>query len=63
MEKLLTIQQVAEVTGVSVHTLYQWVNMRRIPFVRLGRALRFKEKDIEKWVGKNTYEAKESSGR
>jgi hypothetical protein len=32
-------------------TLYSWVYLRRIPFVKLGRALRFNPEEIERIVG------------
>jgi len=47
---LLDKQAVAEKLGVTINTLYAWVNQRRIPFVKVGRLLRFDEKDIDKWI-------------
>ena len=48
MQKLLTAEEVAEVLNLSVYTLRDWVQYRRIPFIRLGRCIRFREEDIEK---------------
>ncbi len=31
--RLLNVKEVAEYTGLSVHTLYTMVSLRRIPFV------------------------------
>lgn len=50
-ENLLSIQEVAELTGLSVGTLYHWVSERRIPFVRFSaRCVRFRRSDIEAWI-------------
>lgn len=49
--KLLSIEQVSEITGISVGTLYHWVSEKRIPVVRLSaRCVRFRLSDIESWV-------------
>jgi len=58
MEKLLTPQEIAEVLGVQPSTIYQWTHQGYIPHVKLGKFVRFKEKDVEKWV-----ERKASNGR
>lgn len=50
-KKLLTIRDVAKITGFSVGTLYHWVSQRRIPVVRLSsRCVRFRLRDLEDWV-------------
>jgi len=50
-DKLLTVAQAAERLGVRVSTIYAWAYERRIPAVKLfGRALRFKESDIDKLI-------------
>ncbi|PKK82035.1 MAG: hypothetical protein CVT49_15735 [candidate division Zixibacteria bacterium HGW-Zixibacteria-1] len=52
MEKLLTPQEIAEVLGVQPSTIYQWTHQGFIPHVKIGKFVRFKEKDVEKWVEK-----------
>jgi excisionase family DNA binding protein len=47
---LLTIQEAARYLSVSVSTLYGWVWQRRIPFVKIGRALRFDPTDLEAYI-------------
>jgi excisionase family DNA binding protein len=48
---LLNIKEVAELTGLSIGTLYHFVSQRRIPFVRLSsRCVRFRKVDIEEWL-------------
>jgi len=50
MVKLLTVKQVAALTGWSVHTVYQKAWRREIPFIKLGRSIRFKEEEIMKLI-------------
>jgi excisionase family DNA binding protein len=51
--RLLTIQEAAQFLAISVSTLYGWVWQRRIPFVKIGRALRFDLRDLEAFVEVN----------
>ncbi len=51
---LLTIQQAAKHTGLSTHTLYKMVSQRRVPFVKLGGALRFDPNKLDQWIKQNT---------
>jgi excisionase family DNA binding protein len=52
---LLTVQEVAELTGFSVGTLYHWVSQHRIPFVRLSRrCIRFRRCDLDAWIREAT---------
>lgn len=48
---LLTIKQVALITGLAVGTLYHFVSQRRIPIVRISaRCVRFRRSDIDAWL-------------
>jgi excisionase family DNA binding protein len=52
---LLTVQEVAELTGFSVGTLYHRVSQHRIPFVRLSRrCIRFRRCDLDAWIREAT---------
>ncbi|MFI5097242.1 MAG: helix-turn-helix domain-containing protein [Candidatus Acidiferrales bacterium] len=57
-ETLVTVKEAAQFLSVSVSTLYGWVWQRKIPFVKVGRALRFKMSALENFVQANTYEAR-----
>ncbi len=52
--RLLDIREVATYTGLSPHTLYTMVSQRRIPFVKLGGALRFDKAKVDDWIKINT---------
>jgi excisionase family DNA binding protein len=53
---LLTVQEAALLLRVSVSTLYGWAWQRRIPFVKVGRALRFDRADLEDFIRTNRFE-------
>ena len=50
MADYLRVQDLALEFGVSESTVRDWVFRRKIPFVKLGSAVRFKREDIEAWV-------------
>ena len=53
-KRLLTIQELAEFTGLSIQTIYKMVNQRRIPYVKVGRLLRFDSRLIDDWLQAHT---------
>lgn len=52
--RLLNVHEVAEYTGLSVHTVYSMVSKRRIPYVKVGRLTKFDRKAIDLWIEKNS---------
>ena len=45
---LIDIDELSIQLKIAKGTLYNWVYLRRIPFVKLGRALRFDPLEIER---------------
>jgi excisionase family DNA binding protein len=52
MDRLLTPEQMAEKLGVKLCTIYQWTHEGYIPHLKLGRLVRFREADINRWLDK-----------
>lgn len=55
-KQLLNTEEASEFLGISRNTLYEWVLQRKIPFIKVGRLLKFKQKDLDKWLKKRTQE-------
>jgi excisionase family DNA binding protein len=47
---LIDIDELSTRLCIAKGTLYNWVYLRRIPFVKLGRALRFDPVEIERML-------------
>ena len=62
MRRLIAIQEAAEYTGLSPHTLYTMVSQRRIPFVKVGRLVKFDVELLDKWIKQNTVMPMPSKG-
>ncbi|MHB9141988.1 MAG: helix-turn-helix domain-containing protein [Paludibacter sp.] len=58
MEKLLTVDELSEILQVSKPTIYRWVHWEFIPHYKIGNAVRFEMKAVEKWL-----KARETKGR
>ena len=49
-EKLLTKSDLAEFFGVSIKTIDRWVSMNEIPYLKVGRSVRFCKKAVLIWA-------------
>ena len=54
MRRLVSIKEAALYTGLSPHTIYTMVSQRRIPFVKVGRLVKFDVELLDKWIKQNT---------
>ena len=54
MEKLLSIGELSEKLGIPVATLYAWTCKKKIPYIKLGTLVRFKESEIMEWISKKS---------
>lgn len=53
MDKLYTVDQVAIQLNLAKGTIFNWVHQRKIPYIKIGGALRFLEADIKKLVSES----------
>ena len=51
---LIGIQEAAHYTGVSPTTLYKWVSQRKIPYIKMGRLVKFDPVKLEEWIKQQT---------
>ena len=54
IEKLLNIDEVSELIGLSQSAIYKMVNTKRIPYVKVGRLVKFEPSKIKLWIEKNS---------
>lgn len=49
-ERLMTAEQVANYLGIAVGTVYNKVSRNEIPYVKVGRSVRFRRAAIDGWM-------------
>jgi excisionase family DNA binding protein len=58
IEKLLSVDEVSEMLGVTKATIYSWTSRNKIPHIKLSkRLLKFSKNDIEAWIAKRAISA------
>lgn len=58
MEKLLDIDEVTEILGVTRATIYSWTSRNKIPHIKLSkRLLKFREKELMDWIDRRAINA------
>ena len=56
--KLLKVPEAADALALSPKTIWQWIGERRIGVVRLGRAVRIPQSEIERLLEKGSTPAR-----
>lgn len=55
---LFTIEEMIEKFGVDQKTLYNWRKQEKLPFIKIGKQIYFREESVNKWLlEKETKEA------
>ncbi|WKV08025.1 helix-turn-helix domain-containing protein [Thermoanaerobacterium sp. CMT5567-10] len=52
MKKLLLAGDVAELLNINIDAVYRLTRENIIPYVRIGRLIRFDSDEIEEWIKK-----------
>jgi excisionase family DNA binding protein len=52
-DQLLTVAEAAQLLALRPCTIRKWLYERRLPYVRLGRAVRLRKVDMERMVKEN----------
>lgn len=56
-QEVMTLEEVAKYLDLAETTIYKKVEMREIPYTKIGHLLRFPKKFIDQWLAENTVPA------
>jgi len=60
MSELLTAEETAKLLGVKAQSLAIWrMNEENLPFIKVGRLVRYRRTDIEAWITSRTVAVRE----
>ncbi len=51
---LMNIQEAAEYLGLTVGTMYQWRSQHKVPYIKVGRKVKFKKDQLDQWLATRT---------
>ena len=54
--RFLGVAELSDYLGILKGTLYVWVCHKKIPYVKVGRLVKFDLRKIEKWLEENSVE-------
>lgn len=56
-KRLITVQEASEYLGITVSTLYHWVNQKKIEYIKIGRLVKFDIRTIDRFIDNNRVES------
>ena len=57
MNKLLSPQELSAALNISIEPVYAWTSQKRIPYIKMGRLVRFNADEVNKWLERQRIEA------
>ena len=60
-KQLMDTNEASEFLGISKNTLYEWVVQNKVPYIKVGRLVKFRKSDLEEWLKKRTRDEKKIS--
>ena len=61
-DELLTVREIIDGMRVSKPTVYRWIKTKGLPIVKIGKVIRIRREDFEKWIEeRNEYKDAERS--
>jgi excisionase family DNA binding protein len=55
-KELLSTSEASEFLGIKKNTLYEWIIQKKIPYIKVGRLVKFRREDLEAWLKRRTQE-------
>jgi len=50
--RLMSVDELAEYLGLQKQTIYNWLHMKKISGIKIGKVWRFDRRYIDKWLEK-----------
>ncbi|MBU1809086.1 MAG: helix-turn-helix domain-containing protein [Candidatus Omnitrophica bacterium] len=49
-QRYLSPQELSQYLGIATQTIYEWTSQKKIPFIKLGRLVKFDVAEIDAWM-------------
>ena len=50
VKRLINITDASEYLGIKKTTLYSWIHQKQIPYIKMGRLVKFDLLEIDDWI-------------
>lgn len=61
IQKLLTPRELSRMLSVPLSTIYYWTHIQFIPYLKIGRHIRFKRATVLEWLSKRENKGRNST--
>ena len=51
--EIMNVKEAAGYLGISEYILREWVRLKKIPFHRVNKQIRFRKSKIDRWIDRN----------
>ena len=57
-KQYLSVKELSQYVGISVHTIYLWIQLKKIPYYKInGKIVKFSLPEIEEWLKAQRFES------
>jgi len=49
-KKYISVKELSQYTSISPHTIYLWIQLKKLPYHKIGKLIRFNLAEIEAWL-------------
>ena len=49
-KRYLSPQELSEYMGIAIQTIYEWTSQKKVPYIKLGRLVKFDQGEIDTWM-------------
>ena len=49
-QRYFSPQELSQYLGIARQTVYEWTSQKKVPFIKLGRLVKFDQREIEEWM-------------
>ena len=43
-------RELSQYLGIAIQTIYEWTSQKKVPYIKLGRLVKFDQREIDEWM-------------
>jgi DNA binding domain, excisionase family len=49
-QRYFSPQELSQYLGIAIQTVYEWTSQKKVPYIKLGRLVKFDQREIDNWM-------------